>query len=296
MFTAGSGERVTTPIVLVLDQYSFQTEASVPDMYFLLIFELLKEFSLGISNILQKCNFLYVSFSTTFENHRLSLHSVLNLLLTTFRCDSGTKTIKNNVWKGHIFIDLNRPDASQEIREIIDGKDFNQLQLVFRFMADFIDRALGGKAFQPITHICKNHSELGHLQTVKLWNMCQHPQSLNKILPINQNFTAFFHKRIRPLLWNGLVDSEAHLLDDVIGDLDHLGCLKLQSSTVCERFSNRMTLSFQWLRNIMISKVRHLAEPTNIANMPEWSMLQTCYVYTKVACKSLKLLDVWFSQ
>lgn len=82
--------------------------------------------------------------------------------------DSGTEAIIVDVLKRDISVDLDGLHTSNVVRDVLEGKDFDQLESIGLIVAASIDRAMGEEQDHPTTHV--------HNNVFKLWRLldCKH--------------------------------------------------------------------------------------------------------------------------
>lgn len=93
-------------------------------------------------------------------------------LLKTIRRDRGAETINVGFLKEDISDDMNGLYTSKEVRRMLDGKDFDELDSVLPFVAGFDDTALCEQNLHPMTHVHTNFRSLYICKTVNIWSMC----------------------------------------------------------------------------------------------------------------------------
>lgn len=150
----------------------------------------LHSFCPGIPRMLIKFLFIYVSSAPSKAGWRTSLLRARSLLLTAANRQIGTRSINGDFWNEYISADLNGLYSRNAVRYILEGKELNNLDSMFPFVADFVDRAMGEKPRHPITHVYSQIFGLRHLLSHEGLEQVLTPRYLNTFQHCIQNFRA----------------------------------------------------------------------------------------------------------
>lgn len=109
-------------------------------MYLLTTYESLQNIGFGISKMKKKYLLVYNSSACAAEGRKTSLVMACNLVLTVVVKDSGS--INVDFTKEDISANLNEHYTNDQIRDMLQRKDFDQLDSVLSYGAAFVDRAV----------------------------------------------------------------------------------------------------------------------------------------------------------
>ena len=215
------------PLVPTIPSFNF---------YKLFRFELLHNFHLGISKLLKVCiihrlqseNLFTTAASTgnsskSFKSVQLSVLRGINSLLATIERDYFVPGLTIDFSTSEIGQQLNGLFLNQGLRGMLEGRHFKSLDMVFPFVAAFIDFCCDELEQAPLTTLLSMYSEL---LFKCLWKKDWTPIDLeslhSKILVFKQLFTDIFQQH-HP---SGLRTLKFHLLNHLADDIAETGGLQ----------------------------------------------------------------------
>lgn len=180
---------------------------------------------------------LYLSFAFTAAGFRKVERRTCDINLTDICRDSGTEIMNVDFLQEDILNDLKVLYRSNGNRSMLKGKEFDQLDSVFTFVAAFVNGSMGEEHRYQMTHIRTKFSKLLHLLHHKKMHHVLALQYLNTILQCAQNIKELLKDTFNTDGETSLYLLKFHLLDHVVEDLDHFRCLGLVSSVAYKQFN-----------------------------------------------------------
>lgn len=150
----------------------FRTITDVLDMYALFTFEPLKNLSLGISIMIREFRFTCIASAFSGIGRKTSLLKAFNPLLTPIHFSRGSRPVSVYFAKEKRSADLNEISANIGFRNMLKGKDFDQLVSMFPLLAGSVLRRMRKRVPRRLTNVDTNHPSFSICQTVNIWITC----------------------------------------------------------------------------------------------------------------------------
>ena len=262
--------------------------SSVTDMYNIFTVEPLHLLHLGISKRLKECIFVYISALSNDESvfkepsgngiirgAKTALLRGCNSILRAFEADFRVSNLHVDFSSSQKSAQLNGFFTNTGVKGMLEGKDYHQLDMVFPFVAAFIDRASRRTIEAPLTSVCTAYSDL--LNTL-MFTKQRGGFSKEDIRKLSDEVLSF-KKKATDVLGNlddiNLFTLKFHLLDHLCNDLARFGDLSLLDASPFEHF-NYVIKSF--IRMTSMRKSTTIEEAIRIMNTSRPSEIQRTIV------------------
>ena len=240
-------EHTTAPLeaLSLLEQHSvLESTALLPtnsplDPYNIFSFEPLHNLHLGISKLIKQCIVHRLSSPDlttttasrsgtprTFKKVKKSILVGSNSILSAIERDYYITGLHVDFSKGEKGTNLNGLFTEDGIRGMLSAKDYHHVDMVFPFIAAFIDTCCDEVETAPLTSICTQYSDLVawvmKRGRIKHWTAAELESLQNSISYFKQSMLS----TLGPFHTTGLKTFKFHLLDHLPGDLQRYGALE----------------------------------------------------------------------
>jgi len=226
----------------------------LPGLYTIFTFEMLHNLHLGLSKLLKRSVYNYISsrrvvrMSLLTGNKERVIGSMKNQILKA--CNSILRDIQENNHTPGLHFDFSTKDCSKQLNGIftndglkgmLEGKDYRNLDYVFPFVTAFIDKITGQNNNPELTEINIIYTDIVNeltrpIQKVNLQQKCD--KLRKKIKKWKDLYKAFFEKYCD----EGLFTLKYHLMDHLVDDLEKYTDLSFIASSPYEYFNT-------WIKN-----------------------------------------------
>jgi len=258
----------------------------VPGVYSMFTFESLHNLHLGISKLLKNCflEFLQSNQVMTWPNgtrkqkkvlssQRSNVLKAANAILAEIEKKYPATGIHVDFSKKEKTAQLNGFFLRDGVRGMLEGKNFRSIDLVFPFIASFIDRALGFQGNPVITTVKTMHTEVMvtclHDFPRKGVSEVDLQDFEKKIYNFKKTVMQFYGKYCE----KGLFTLKFHLLDHMVEDMRKFGTLSVLDASAYEHFNTDIKAAVR--RTSQRSQYR-MDETVAVLSDPLQAMEGTC--------------------
>ena len=121
-------------------------------------FEPLHNFHLGISKLLKTC--ICERMRNKNGKNRITILTACNDLLALYQKESYVKDMQFNYTSTEKGNRVNGIFTNDGLRGMLEAKNYKAIDMVFPFVAAFIDRCSGDEESHPLTKVCSRYTEL----------------------------------------------------------------------------------------------------------------------------------------
>lgn len=230
----------------------------VPGTFSIFTYEPLHNLHLGTSKAIKTCFMTYLASPNLIihcsdkKRHGKTFRSCRTALLRA--CNALLAAIENQFGAPGFHVDFSTKEKSQQlnglflnntIRGMLEGKDFKCLDMVFPFVAAYIDRVTGYQDNAPLTDICTSYTtlmqDLLYDNTSTGWSRDMIADITHRISLLKSKCVHTFEKHCE----HGIHTLKFHLLDHVVEDLSKFGGLNILDASPYEHFNTFFKQSYR---------------------------------------------------
>ena len=227
------------------------------DAYSIFTFEPLHNLHLGISKLLKTCTIQLLSSDDLYTHptknsrQQRKFSSIKNKVLRS--CNALLAAIEAQFPIPGVHVDYSKKESSVQlngffthdgIKGMLEAKNYQNMDMIFPFIAAFIDRATGLEDTAMLTHVHATYSLLMNTLSGKQNGSFTDPE-IEEIDEMVKNFKRDVVTLFEPHCDSGLFTLKFHLLDHLCTDLRCFGTLAMLDAGPYEHFNHIIKMAYR---------------------------------------------------